>query len=424
MQLARRSHAVLAVGIPMIFISLIFFFFRSDSVTSSSLWPSPGNPVNPEDLTNPENPEKKEDEPDPPHPPWTFKPEPDKAPPIVDNFLVASTSPKDIPSVPVYNTPPSPHVREKTPLLIGFTRNWRLLQQVVVSYITAGWPPSDIFVIENTGVMRSNEQGRLSLQNPFYLDYKRLKDVLGVNIIRTPTLLNFAQLQNFYLSTALDHEWPAYFWSHMDVVAVSNEAHDDYKSLYLRAVDAYRESFSGEYLRTHKWAARWFSYDRFTLVNTKTYAEVGGWDTFIGYYITDCDMHERLYMAGYETPDARAGGIWDVATTLDDLSLLYRRNGSGEAVRNDDSYRALVAELDRMQEFKGTNEKGRNTWQGRQQGGQDEPFYRDHTGFEEAIRIVTDQGKALYAEKWGHRGCDLRGSGLNATHAWKVEKDF
>ncbi|KAF3918831.1 hypothetical protein ABW20_dc0101050 [Dactylellina cionopaga] len=43
-----------------------------------------------------------------------------------------------------------------TPLFIGFTRNWYLLEQAVVSYIASGWPPNQIIVIDNTGVMDSN----------------------------------------------------------------------------------------------------------------------------------------------------------------------------------------------------------------------------------------------------------------------------
>lgn len=210
----------------------------------------------------------------------------------------------------------------------------------------------------------------------------------------------------------------------MDVVALSDETLEDYKSLYLRAVDAYRESFSADYLHEHKWAIRFFSYDRLALVNTDAYVRVGGWDTFIGYYITDCDMHERLYMAGYETPDAQAGGIWDVSSALDDLVSLYRRDGAVPAERNDDTYRALIGVLDEMSHNKSVNEKGRNTWQGRQQGGMNEPFYRDHAGFDEALWIAVDQGRAMFAEKWGHRGCDLRGSGLDTGDAWRVMKDF
>jgi hypothetical protein len=148
-----------------------------------------------------------------------YKPAPEKKSyPIIDNFPLAAAahSAADLPPIAEWNRPPSPHVPEQTPLFIGFTRNWRILQQVVVSYINAGWPPSDIYVIENTGVMDSNKRGLLSLQNPFFLNHTRL-NMLGVNILVTPTLLTFAQLQNFYLYTSIDRKWDHYFWSHMDV---------------------------------------------------------------------------------------------------------------------------------------------------------------------------------------------------------------
>ncbi len=80
------------------------------------------------------------------------------------------------------------HYEEETPLFIGFTRNWPQLLQCVVSYIAAGWPPGDIYVVENTGVMNSNKDGKLSLQNPFYLNHTQL-GMLGVNVIVVSFLL-------------------------------------------------------------------------------------------------------------------------------------------------------------------------------------------------------------------------------------------
>ena len=214
-------------------------------------------------------------------------------PPTVDNFPNAetATSPEDLPQIPRWNQPPSSHVTDATPLFIGFTRNWRILQQVVVSYIVAGWPPEDIYVVENTGTMLSNQNGLLSLQNPFYLNYKRLTDILKVNVITTPTLLTFAQLQNFYIHTALKRGWTHYWWSHQDVVAVAMEDRGDkpYTSLYSLAVEILQELKHDD-----KMAMRWFSYDRLELVRTQSLVDVGGWDTMIPFYMTDIDMHERL----------------------------------------------------------------------------------------------------------------------------------
>jgi len=277
-----------------------------------------------------------------------YKPKkPLKALPIVDNFplALAAHSASELPPIPVWSRPPNPHVAEKTPLFIGFTRNWRLLQQVVVSYITSGWPPEDIYVVENTGVLDANKLGQLSLQNPFFLNHTRL-EMLGVNILITPTLFTFAQLQNFYLWTSTVEKWTYYFWSHMDVVAVPFENNypkdhpdvditsktlkfDDFKSVYNHCVDALREVLATPDLR---WAMRFFSYDRLALVNVSSFREIGGWDTMIPFYMTDCDMHARLEMAKFDIQDRPAGLVYDVASSLDDLIVLYRKKSGPDGV--------------------------------------------------------------------------------------------
>ena len=153
----------------------------------------------------------------------SYKPPPKEARPIPDPFPLLSRSPPPKPSLlqaPEANRPPRRHYPEQTPLFVGFTRNWPQLLQCVVSYIAAGWPPEDIYVVENTGAMFANREGKLTLQNPFYLNHTQLA-MLGVNVImvclssffklttvaltlaspstQTPTLLSFSQLQNFYL---------------------------------------------------------------------------------------------------------------------------------------------------------------------------------------------------------------------------------
>lgn len=367
----------------------------------------------------------------------------DLPPPIVDNFPLAASAktPSELPPIPPWNSPPNPHVDESTPLFIGFTRNWRLLQQTVVSYITAGWPPSDIYVVENTGVMHSNRQNLLTLQNPFYIDYHRLNNILGINVISTPTLFTFAQLQNFYTYTALEKGWSHYWWAHMDDVVVSDEEWngEPYKSLYLRAVDALRQTMDPAW---GPLATLWFAYDHLALVRTQAFVDVGGWDTMIPFYMTDCDMHERLWMKGFRIEAADAGRVWDVATSLDDLEMLYRRGlgrakSSGkrediseapgepaEVQRNSPAYRELIESLDVMQHVKGSNKGGRNTWQSRQRGGQGEPFYRDSEGFERGILMWMDFGRKVFEEKWGRGKCDLRDSGLEEGDAWKVLLDW
>lgn len=116
-----------------------------------------------------------------------YKPEPAGPPtlPVTDPFPLLSQNPPPAPGnlrAPRVNRPPQKHSREQTPLFVGFTRNWPLLLQCVVSYIAAGWPAEDIFVVENTGVMHANRDGKLTLQNPFYLNHTQLA-MLGVSVI-------------------------------------------------------------------------------------------------------------------------------------------------------------------------------------------------------------------------------------------------
>jgi hypothetical protein len=386
----------------------------------------------------------------PPHP--TYRPRREAAPPIVDNFPLAAIaqSSSDLPPLPAYNQPPNPHVPERTPLFIGFTRNWLLLQQTVVSYITAGWPPEDIYVVENTGTMSSNKNARLTLQNPFYLDYNRLTKVYNVKVISTPTYLTFAQLQNFYLNLAIEKEWDYYFWGHMDVIAISEEDYRDpktgkYMSLYERTVADLRHTLSPDYAvdsggRTQRWATKFYAYDRVALVNRHAYEEVGAWDFQIPYYGSDCDMTERLAMAGFWQEDVKTGLIYDIGAPLDDLLVLYRRKApstpsptnegplppaswGSEDDQASPSYHDLTNLLHKMQTRKNNDVRGRNIWQASQTGGQGEPFYRDPEGFDRAVKMTIEFGRAVMSEKWGHRGCDLRDNGLRLGDEWRVERD-
>ncbi|KAG7284711.1 hypothetical protein NEMBOFW57_009320 [Staphylotrichum longicolle] len=350
-----------------------------------------------------------------------------------------------------YDLPTAP------PLLIGFTRTYPVLLQAVVSYITAGWPPSQIY------------------------------------------------LQNFFLSLTYAHDWPYYFWSHMDVLALSYEDGRDgltppytdpaYKSLYALCLTALRDArASGK-----KWATRFFAYDHLALVNPAAFEDVGGWDTLIPYYLTDCDMHSRLTMKGWTMEDAKAGIITDVASALGDLRALYRVEGvevewvdpnpppkkteeelreeerkkeeaerkkkeeeerkrkwwswgkkralgGAEGVvqgaeevekrdvppvkeaRDDDvnlaRWNALREASDQMFRHK-HGDRERNTWQLGQHGGEGEPFYYKPAGLAEALDLITETGREVYRRKWGHRDCALiSGAGLKFDDAWRVEKDW
>lgn len=249
----------------------------------------------------------------------------------------------------------------------------------------------------------------------------------------------------------------------------------DYKSVYDYCLDALHEVLQAKDPETGgplRWATRFFSYDRLALVNVASFLEVGAWDTQIPFYMTDCDMHARLEMAGFSIEEKPAGLIYDVASSLDDLLVLYRQTkgpndlkvpkasfhdpnrleevlesiaesetemakaGLGEReVRDLDvgweedhvgspNFAHLTNVLDRMQGSKGENRRGRNTWQGRQMGGKGDPFYRDSAGFEQAIQMTIEHGRAVFREKWGHRDCDIVAMGLKPDDAWRVKHDW
>lgn len=353
--------------------------------------------------------------------------------------------------VPPWNLPPRQHVPEATPLFIGFTRNWLLLKQAVVSYIAAGWPASDIYVVEDTGTMTSNALNQLTPENPFYLDHDYLSRTLGVNVLTTPTYLLFAQLQNFFLYTSIINHWPHYFWSHMDVVALTAEAHEPFASLYNRAVDALRET-----LNDPDWAIRFFSYDHLTLSNVAAYSAVGGFDTFIPYYMTDCDFHFRISQSGHTVKDVKAGLIFDVGDALPDLSLLFRRDtedvratckpGDIKAAestidttqdnptdpkpygRGDCRYHALKRMLNDLAQEKTKHKGGRNYWQVANNGGLGEPFWQVPEGFEKAVEMTIEHGRKVFTKKWGNEGCGLKKAGRSCKDAatcsaWRVGKE-
>ncbi|KEY70540.1 hypothetical protein S7711_02698 [Stachybotrys chartarum IBT 7711] len=395
-----------------------------------------------------------------------YLPEPDWIPPPVeDPFPELSTS--DPPPIPAWNVPKKDLHKEygidyAPPLFIGFTRTWPLLLQAVVSYITAGWPAEQIYVVENTGVQWANKRGKLTLQNPFYLNYAQLEK-LGVKVIQTPVLMNFAQLQNFYVHQAHENDWPYYFWSHMDVLALSYEdgmesltpkaGEQGYKTLYELCLAKLNTTVNSD----ERWADKFFAYDHLTLVNRQAYDEIGGWDTFIPYYMTDCDMHSRLLMDKWTQQDAKAGIITDVNTALKNLRALYRdksiepdftdpnppapppNSGEGnnkdkrdveenhDVAHNEDElvyWRKLRDKADHMFHYK-HGDRGRNTWQVGQRGGEKEPYYYPSRGIAESIDVLTEAGREVFRRKWGHRDCDLvTGAGLQVQDQWRVAPDW
>ena len=299
-----------------------------------------------------------------------------------------------------------------------------MLQQVVLSYIAAGWPRSDIVIIDNSGTMDSNNNGRLSPDNPFFLDYRLFRQRYGVSILQTPTLLSFAQLQNFMLRQALSRNWAYYFWSHMDIAIMSDESARPYKSFYQRVLEVLDSSALGteqsvlpnavptpgtEELRetglmrrstkvmdadlnaertkqlpkSKGWAVKFFDFDNLVLVNVEAWHVIGAWDTFIPYYGSDCDFYARLKMHGFTRDEVSAGDIFDIADAVADPEQRFfpraatrasGEYGSGSSVDdgglepshgalNSRRYQELRADLGELAERKQTNRQGRNTWQ-------------------------------------------------------------
>ncbi|KAI1158136.1 hypothetical protein F5B18DRAFT_111213 [Nemania serpens] len=386
-----------------------------------------------------------------PHP--KYKPAPSYTPPpISDPFPALATSTP--PPIPSYNVPEKDAWKKygvpiAPPLVIGFTRSWPMLLQTVVSYITAGWPPEQIYVVENTGMQQANARGQLTLQHPWYLNHTALSK-LGVQVIQTPVLLTFAQLQNFYLSLSYTRKWPYYFWSHMDVLALGHEngfenltpraGDPGYKSLYTLCL----EELNRTLVTDDHWALRFFAYDHLTLQNPRALEDIGGWDTLIPYYMTDCDTYTRFTMKKWSQKDANCGVITDTSVALDDLLALYRDPkitpkftdpnppppkreedikppGMSDPV---EYWKELIRVADSMFHYKHGN-RGRNTWQSGQHGGQGEPFYYNSAGFSEALEVLTEAGKEVYRRKWGHGDCNLiDGGGLKFGDQWRVLKDW
>lgn len=428
-----RRYVMLAV---LVTVLLYVFYISSEPERGAYLK---------EYLQNNPDKEKEKEKEKPPPPPVRYLKEPDwTPPPVKDPFPLLAPVGAKPPPIPEWNKPRKDMHKEydlsyAPPLFIGFTRTYPLLLQAVVSYITAGWPPEQIFVFENTGVGYANTNGGLSLQNPYYLDHEAMRK-LGVNVIVVPVLMNFAQLQNYFVWISHGKAWPYYFWSHMDVLALSYEDGFDgvtpkagepgYKTLYeLCLQELARVTKSDE-----RWADKFFAYDHLTLVNREAYEDVGGWDTFIPYYMTDCDMHSRLLMNNWTQLDVHAGVITDVSAVLDDLQALYRVEGieptftdpnpsppgkdeekkrrkreepdatnaaasqeggegegkdkAAEAPPRSDKMEASLAYWRKLQDTANnmfhykhrTGGGGRNSWQTGQRGGQGEPFYYPQIG--------------------------------------------
>lgn len=111
------------------------------------------------------------------------------------------------------------------------------------------------------------------------------------------------------------YNWPVFFWSHMDILVLSDEIATTYKSFYenvLGVLSEYENNMDA-------WALKWFAYDHLTMVNVEVWRKIGQWDVFIPCYTADCDACSRMVMNGYNRTEAIAevGMIFDVASALE-----------------------------------------------------------------------------------------------------------
>ncbi|KAF6828488.1 glycosyl transferase family 8 protein [Colletotrichum plurivorum] len=505
MALNSRLRIVIPVVVILLALAAVLARFHDDIASVDSLFSSHKAAPAPAPAGGAEDKPKPESKPEPKPKTPKYKPAPSYTPPpVIDPFPLLANTADDLPPIPSHNVPRKDLHREygldaAPPLFIGFTRQWPILLQCVVSYVTAGWPAEHIYVLENTGVQVANAQGKLSLQNPFYLNHTTLER-LGVNVVRTPALLSFSQMQNMFLHTAHEKGLPYYFYSHQDVVVFSMEDgaddthrpgdrkwefYDDkereetmkppaagqpgYRTIYencLRDLDTVTK-------RGEKWAFRWYQYDHLTLVNRAAMDSIGGWDSLIPYYATDCDMNARLMMDGWTTKHRRVGIINDISVHMEDLAALYRVPGVEPSWRDPnppppeqrakeekeakeaeekkqaeerkkqgdtppppaetpdappkepgpmDRYHAVVKTALEMTNYKyrGGNHN-RNSWQKSQRGGEGEPYYYNPEGFAEAFDVLVGAGRQIFEKKWGRGKCDIgEGFGLKVADQWHV----
>ncbi|KAK6531047.1 hypothetical protein TWF281_007874 [Arthrobotrys megalospora] len=350
-----------------------------------------------------------------------------------DHYYLPPLDEPRYPAVPSYNIIPTDSEilisaqklipqTPMTPLFVPFTRNHLMLRQTILSYIAAGWPSSQIYIIDNSGTMDANLRNLLSDTNPFHLNYTLYRGRYGVNIIRTPTLFSFAQLQNFILFIAMTRRWSHYYWTHQDIAVLSEEDEQPYKSFYqnvLSSLTSLYPTMNSTAAKNGKpWGIVWYSFDWLTLVNVAAATDVGvgAWDTFIPYYHTDCDYYERMRLTGFPILEKRVGEIYDLAEHITDPEYRFFGDEGNEADVGSTRYKMLRTELNVMMESKSAH--GRNTWQDELKGGKGEPWTYDPKGFQKAWWDIAAAGREVFKKKWGTANCKPSGDGKALSSMW------
>ncbi|EPS36851.1 hypothetical protein H072_9682 [Dactylellina haptotyla CBS 200.50] len=308
-----------------------------------------------------------------------------------------------------------------TPLFIPFTRNHKMLEQAVLSYIAAGWPRYEIIVLENTGTMDANPKGLLADDNPFYLNYDLLRQRYGVSILRTPTLLSFAQLQNYMISTAMSRGWDHYFWSHQDIAVMSNETAVPFKPFYGNIIESLARLKKAKGKKA-RWVGRFYAFDWLTLINVNQLVKVGAWDTFIPYYNTDCDWYERARLTGLTVEDDKAGLIFDLHKVIDEPEKRFFGMEAENDSPNSERFQGLRDLLSEIHANKSIPKAERNSWQSEFMGGKGDPWTYDPEGFQKAWWLTAERGRDIYKKKWDTSECSLISVGKKLQDAWVEPK--
>ena len=110
-------------------------------------------------------------------------------------------------------------------------------------------------------------------------------------ILIPPVPLTFSQTQNWMLGLARHRERPFYLFMHSDAEASAEVVE--------RLVSRARElTAAGD-----RWAVLYTCYDALAAFSTAAFTAVGGWDTNLSWYKSDCDIYRRLRLAGYSLID-------------------------------------------------------------------------------------------------------------------------
>lgn len=282
----------------------------------------------------------------------------------------------------------APLCRPPTPLFVTFASNACLLEQTVLSYIAEGWPPTQIVVVDNSGMSRQNFEGRLTISNHAFLNYTLLLNSYGVNVYRSPVRNTFAQLQNMLLELARESRWKDFYTSHQDVIVRSATGSPFFHQILEEQKQA-RHSVNGP----EKWAFYFFHYDWLAHVNVDATYDIGPWDVLIPWYPADCDYYTRTRMKGFSILDYYAGDFYDVASCLPDADrFLFSPTNSSDYFQAQEALKIMAGS-------KEANKAGRNTWQGRQ-------LTRISEDFGQRFHLLVEAGRRSYRLKWGTSACD------------------